>query len=39
MHPILPQKLRLRKNLSFPLRISLVNVSKSAENYGFGHIY
>ena len=27
------------KKLSFPLRISLVNVTKSAGNCGFGHIY
>ena len=27
----------LHKN--FPLKISLVNVTKSAENCGFGHIY
>ena len=29
----------LHKKLSFPLRISLVNVTKSAGNCGFGHIY
>ena len=29
----------LHKKLSFPLRISSVNVTKSAGNYGFGHIY
>ena len=28
----------LHKKWSFPLRISLVNVSKSAENCGFDHI-
>ena len=28
----------LHKKWSFPLRISLVNVTKSAENCGFGHI-
>ena len=27
------------KKLSFPLRISSMNVTKSAENCGFGHIY
>ena len=27
------------KNWSFSLRISSVNVTKSAENFGFGHIY
>ena len=34
MHLILQQKLRLRKNLSLPLIIFLVNVSKPAENCG-----
>ena len=29
----------LHKKWSFPLRISSVNVAKSAGNYGFGHIY
>ena len=29
----------LQKNWSFSLRISSVNVTKSAENFGFGHIY
>ena len=29
----------LQKNLSFPLRISSVNVTKTAGNCGFGHIY
>ena len=29
----------LLKKLSFPLRVSSVNVTKSAENCGFGHIY
>ena len=29
----------LHKKWSFPLRISLVNVTKSAVSYGFGHIY
>ena len=29
----------LHKKWSFPLRISSVNVAKSAENCGFGHIY
>ena len=29
----------LYKTWSFPLRISSVNVTKSAENCGFGHIY
>ena len=29
----------LHKKLSFPLRISSVNVIKSAVSYGFGHIY
>ena len=27
------------QNLKFPLRISLVNVTKAAGNCGFGHIY
>ena len=30
--------LTLRKKLSFPLRISAVNVTKAARNCGFGHI-
>ena len=29
----------LHKKWSFPLRISSVNVTKSAGNWGFGHIY
>ena len=29
----------LHKKISFPLRISSVNVTKSAGNCGFGHIY
>ena len=29
----------LHKKLSFPLRIYLVNVTKSAISSGFGHIY
>ena len=29
----------LHKKSSFPLRISSVNVTKSARNYVFGHIY
>ena len=29
----------LHKKWSFPLRISSVNVTKSAENCGFGHMY
>ena len=29
----------LHKKGSFPIRISLVNVTKSAGNCGFGHIY
>ena len=29
----------LHKKLSFPLRISWVNVTKSAGNCGFGHTY
>ena len=29
----------LHKKWSFPLRISSVNVAKSAGNSGFGHIY
>ena len=32
-------KLTLQKKSSFPLRISLVNVAKSAVSWGFGHIY
>ena len=31
--------LHKNKKWSFPLRISLVNVTKSAGNWGFGHIY
>ena len=31
--------LTLYKKWSFPLRISSVNVTKSAGNCGFGHIY
>ena len=31
--------LTLHKKWSFPMRISPVNVTKSAENCGFGHIY
>ena len=31
--------LTLHKKIIFPLRISSVNVTKSAENCGFGHIY
>ena len=31
--------LALHKKWSFPLRISSVNVTKSAGNCGFGHIY
>ena len=31
--------LSLHKKSSFPLRISSVNVTKSAGNCGFGHIY
>ena len=31
--------LTLHKKLSFPLRISSVNVTKSAVSCGFGHIY
>ena len=30
---------KLHKKWSFPLRISTVNVTKFAENCGFGHIY
>ena len=30
---------KLHKKGSFPLRISSVNVTKSAENCGFGHSY
>ena len=33
------EKNPLHKKRSFPLRISLVNVSKSAGNCGFAHIY
>ena len=33
----LPCKSLLHKKWSFPLRISLVNVTKSARNCGFGH--
>ena len=38
---IIRQKLRtaLHKNRSFPLRISSVNLTKFAEDCGFGHIY
>ena len=32
-------KMSMHKNLSFPLRISLVNATKSEENCGFGHVY
>ena len=32
-------KLTLHKKWSFPLRISSVNLTKSAGNYGFRHIY
>ena len=31
--------IQLHKKWSFPLRISSVNVTKSAGNFGFGHIY
>ena len=31
--------LTLNIKLSFPLRISAVNVTKSGVSYGFGHIY
>ena len=33
------QQLSLHKKWSFPLRIHSVNVTKSAGNRGFGHIY
>ena len=33
------QALTLHKKQSFSLWISLVNVTKSGENSGFGHIY
>ena len=33
------QHFSLHKNLSFPLKIFLVNVTKSAVCCGFGHIY
>ena len=33
------QDISLHKKWSFPLRISLVNVTKSAVSCGFGHIY
>ena len=36
---ILYTQLSLHKKLSFPLSISSVNVTKSAENCGFGPIY
>ena len=32
-------KQTLHKKLSFPLRISSINVTKSAVSCGFGHIY
>ena len=31
--------LSLQKKRSFPLKISSVNMTKSARNCGFGHIY
>ena len=34
-----PVLIAMHKNRSFPLRISSVNVNKSAGNCGFGHIY
>ena len=33
------EKFPLHKKWSFPLKISSVNVTKSVENCGFGHIY
>ena len=33
------QEYTLHKKWSFPLKISSVNVTKSAGNCGFGHIY
>ena len=33
------RQVTLHKKLSFALRISSVNVTKSAGNCGFGHIY
>ena len=40
VHTLLPfRKLPLHKKLSFPLRISSVNVTKFAGNRGFGNIY
>ena len=36
-YPFTPNS--LHKKWSLPLRISSVNVTKSAENCGFGHIY
>ena len=30
---------KLDKKLSFPLKISLVTVTKSAVSYWFGHVY
>ena len=35
----LTMKETLYKNLSFPLRISSVNVTKSVGSYEYGHIY
>ena len=35
----MPKIMTLHKKWSFPLRISLVNVTKSAVSGGFGHIY
>ena len=35
----LSNMLHCKKKRSFPLRIYSVNVTKSAENCGFGHIY
>ena len=33
------QKTTLYKKSGFPLRITLENATKSAGNYGFGHIW
>ena len=39
LYPLLNKLDRLRKKWSFALRVSLVNVTKSAVFCGFGHIY
>ena len=38
-HGFLKWLYTVQKKLSFPLKISSVNVTKSRESWGFGHIY